>query len=425
MPFGLFRKKYRQEDASGPVAVDAPAAGEISIRQAQVLLQKLEDTKAQELAALLSPVRDAVAGSLRVLATIADEMDREKVKLEDLEKRFGSSIENAKRAVVSALRREAGAELPAVQTAGGAKKFRERLEATMSRFGEVSGSHHRMLNYFMKKRAGMMKEEFEVLEGLLKETKSALAGFEQERAPAVRCAGALNTMQQKLASISAGEATVRDTEGRTAALEAELAGMKAELDKMKETAEFAQAAAAAARVADARLRQEQFRKQVSELFSHVSKALAKYSYGVSKETEKRLKVMAEEPWQVFDNPAPYTPLLQEIRRSAGSGQLQLKDAEKVAQHIDAILAALPGLEASARAIEGELAADAGDERIAQGARDLEDRIAQHEEEIARSRQAAEQQRRQLAERDAEIGSLLEQASTSLLEITGRRYTIVR
>jgi hypothetical protein len=425
VPFGLFKKKDRQDSAGEPRAVDAPTTDEITIRQAQELLQKLEDAKAQELAALLSPVRDAVASSLRELAAIADEMEKEKIKLEELEKRFGSSIENSKKTVMSALRREAGAELPAVQTAGGAKKFKERLEAAMSRFGEVSGSHSRMLNHFMKKYAGRMKDEFGVLEGLLKETKSALAGYEQERVPAVKCAGALNTIQQKLASISAGEASVRDIESRTAELEAGLGGMKTELGKMRESAEYAQAAAAAARVADARLRQEQLRKQVSEMFSHVSRALAKYSYGVSKETEKRLKVMLEEPWQVFDDPEPYAKLLQEIRKSAGSGQLQLKDAEKAGQHIEAILASLPGLAADAKAIEGELAAGAGDGGVVQDAEDLQVRIAQHEEEIARGRQAIEQQKRQLAERDAEVDSLLKQVSASLLELTGRRYAIVR
>lgn len=424
VPFGLFKKKERAGSSEPAVAVDAPAADALSIAQVQELLQKLEDAKVQALAARLSPVRDAVAASLRTLGSIADEMEREKVRLEELEKRFGSSVENTKRAVVSALRRETAAELPAVQSAGDAKKFRERLEAMMNRFGEVSGSHKRMLDHFIKKRAGMMKGEFGTLEGLLKETKGALASFEQERAPAIRCAGTVNTVLQKLASIKSGEAQARVAEERLSALEAGLAGMKDELGKIRGTPEFAQAAAAAERLAGAQVRQEEFRAQVSKMFSHVSRALAKYSYGVSKETSRRLHVLEERPWEIFDDPAPYVLLLQEIRKSTESGQLQLKDAGKVAQHLDAILLALPGLTETARVLSGELAG-AGVNEIVQRAEELEARMAQHEEEIAGGRQALVQQRRQLAERNAEVDSLLEQVSESLLALTGRRYRVGR
>ena len=110
-------------------------------------------------------------------------MEKEKIKLEEMEKRFGSTAENSKRTVVSALRRVSSAELPAIQTAADAKKFKDRLEATMNRFGEVSGFHSKMINYFMQKRADMMRAEFATLNDLLKETRSAFAGFEQDRAP--------------------------------------------------------------------------------------------------------------------------------------------------------------------------------------------------------------------------------------------------
>lgn len=424
-PFGLFKKKEREETEA---AIEAPSAGTITMQDAQAILQSIENVKAQALAGRLSPIKDSVSDSLRSLGTIAGDMEKEKIKLEELEKRFGSTAENSKRTVVSALRREVSADVPAIQSASDAKKFKERLESMMNRFGEVSGSHSRMLNYFMKKQADRMRNEFGTLTDLLKETKTAISGFEQDRAPVVKCGNTINTISQKIASIKSDSVSAVAVSERIAAMEAEAARSKEELSMLKSSSEFAGAVAAAEKLSETEKRVNDFQSHVSEMFSHVSRAFTKYSYGVSRETERRLHLLADEPWRMFSEAdiSPYSDLLLEVSRSVGTGQIQLKDSDKILHHLESIQASLTGLDTQAKALATELASfRQGDVAPVKRARDLEDAMSRYEEEISRDRQALEQQDRQIKEKNEEVDQLLLDVADGLYSLTGKRYIVSR
>lgn len=427
MPFGLFKKKDVKKSEPAAFAPQAPAGDTLSVRDAQALLESIEAARVQSLCARIAPARGDSERSLSSLAEIADGMEKEKLKFEDLEKRYGSNIENARKMVVSALRREASAELPQVQTLADVKRFKERLESMLHRFGEVTGSHSKMINYFLKKHATSMKSEFSALEDVLKDVKAAVSAFEQERAPQVRCAGTLNTVLQKESSARADALAAQAAGERITLLESELAALESELAELEGSPEFAQAKADAEKLADAEKRQEHFHAQVAEMFSHVSRALSKYSYGVSKETERRLHTLSEEPWVALgQDMEPYSSLLVEVYKSLASGQIQLKDSDKVLAQLASIQSTLPQLQSDARALAAEIILlRQGNKAAVHRARDIKVKITQHLEGIAGERQSMEQLKRQAAETGAEVDALLNEVAEALFSLTGRRYAISR
>jgi hypothetical protein len=425
VPFGLFKKKDSEAPAERP-AIAVPAAGALSIQHAQELLRTIESARVQELGAQLAQIKKSVAQSLRVIEGLANGMEHEKIKLEGLEQRFKSVAENSKRTVVSTLRREASTELTLPQSANDAKKFKERFEAMMKRFGEVSGSHSKVLNAFMKKHAGKMKDEFEALTKLLNETRAAISDFEQKRAPIVKCGGILNTASQKAFSVRSSESSLRDIGDEITRIGSKLEGLKSELGALRASPEFGQAEAVAQKAGDAERQQEQFHAQLTDLFSHVSRAFAKYSYGLTKETEARLQMMSDEPWRMFygSDLSPYSSLLLEIRKSIDSGKIQLKDSDKILHYLDVILNSLSELQARAQALktERDSLGRIGNSTVNR-ARELEEKVAQHEEELAKGRKNLEQQKRQIAEKGSEIDALLKEASEILSGLTGQRYSL--
>ncbi|HEU4604693.1 MAG TPA: hypothetical protein VFS46_00475, partial [Nitrososphaera sp.] len=407
-------------------AMSASEAGALSIQQAQDLLRTIESARVQELASRLAPVKESAARSLKVIGGLANDMEREKLKLEDLEQRFKSVAENSKRTVISSLRREASTELLLPQSANDARKFKEKFEAMMNRFGEVSGSHSKMLNAFMKKQAGKMKDEFEALTKLLNETRAAMSDFELRRAPIVKCGGILNTASQKVSSIRSTEASVQGIEGEMKNTESELYGLKGELDALRASPEFGQAEAAAQKAGVAARQEEQFHAELVDLFSHASRAFTKYSYGLTRETEARLQMMSDEPWKMLheSDVSPYSSLLLEIRKSIGAGKIQLKDSDRILHYLDVILNSLPELQDRAQAIKAERdSLRRSDSGLVGRARELEEKVLQHEEELVRGRQNAEQQKRQIAEKGAELAAQLEEASAILADLVGQKYSL--
>lgn len=424
-PFGIFKKKPN-DIASAEHSIPTPASETLSIQQAQDLLHSLEAAKVKELSASLAPIKESAAESLKVIDTLAKEMDRENIKLEDVERRLKSVVEHSKTTVVSSLRREASLELPFPQSANDAKKFKERFENMMKRFGEVSGSHSKVLNAFMKKHSGKIKDEFEFLTKLLNETRAIISEFDRNREPIIRCENTLNTALQKISSINLAESSAKNIEKEIEDIERELKNVESELAATSGSNEFEQASIRVRDIAEAERKQEEFHAKIRDLFSHLSRAFTKYSYGITKETERRLETMSNEPWQILyeKNVTPYSSLLLEIRKSIDSGQIQLKDSDKVLQYIDTILESLPDLQYKAQTFKTEINSFRQlNIEIVYKVKDLEQKVMQHSEELARSRQDLEQQRRQAKDKTEEVDAILKRAGEILAGLIGQKYSL--
>lgn len=424
-PFGLFKKKP-SDTGSVDHSVATPATETLSIEQAQDLLQRLESAKVKELSASLVRIKESAVESLTVIDGLAKDMDRENIKLEGLEQKLKSVVEHSKRTVVLSLKREASLELPFPQSANDAKKFKERFENMMKRFGEVSGSHSKVLNAFMKKHSGKMKEEFEFLTKLLNETRAIISEFDRNREPIIICSNMLNTALQKVSSIKLAESSAKNIEREIEDIERELKKLEGELAALSASKEYGQASISVRDKAEAEKKQEEFHTKIRDLFSHLSRAFTKYSYGITKDTERRLKTMSDEPWQILyeKNVMPYSSLLLEIRRSIDNGQIHLKDSDKAMQYIDTILETLPELQHKAQTIKTEI--DSYRQlniEIVYKVKGLRQKIIEQTEELTRNRQDLEQQRRQAKDKKEEVDAILRRAGEILAQLTGQKYSL--
>jgi DNA repair exonuclease SbcCD ATPase subunit len=424
-PFGLFKRKSG-DIPSVEQSIPTPSNDILSIQQAQDLLQSLESVKMQELSARLIRIKESAGESLEVIDTLAKEMDRENIKLEGLEQRLKSVVEHSKKTVVSSLKREASIELPLPQSANDVKKFKERFETMMKRFGEVSGSHSKVLNAFMKKHAGKIKGEFEFLTKLLNETRAITTEFDQNRAPIIKCGNMINTALQKISSIELAESAVKNIEQEIEVIKRELNTLESELATVSGSKEFEQAAISARKIAEAEKKQEEFHIQIRDLFLHLSRAFTKYSYGITKETEQRLKTMSDEPWRIFyeKDIAPYSILLLEIHRTIDTRKIQLKDSDRVLQYLQTILESLPDLQHKAHALKtGIDLVRHHNTDVIYKVKELEEKIMLHTEALARSRQNLEQHRRQAENKKKEVDVILREAANTLAELTDRKYSL--
>jgi DNA repair exonuclease SbcCD ATPase subunit len=425
-PFGLFKKKPSDIPSAEQSVPTTPATDRLTIQQAQDLLQGLESVKVKGLSASLARVKESAVESLKVIDTLAKDMDRENIKLEGMEQRLKSVVEHSKKTVVSSLKREAYLELPLPQSANDAKKFKERFENMMKRIGEVSGSHSKVLNAFMKKHSGKMKDEFEFLSKLLDETREIISEFDRNREPIIRCGNMLNTALQKISSIKLTESSAKNLEKEIEDIERELNKLESELAAISGSKEFEQASITMRNIAEAEKKQDEFHAKIKDLFSHLSRAFTKYSYGITKETEQRLKTMSDEPWEILyeKNVVQYSSLLLEIRRSIDTGQIQLKDSDKVLQYLDTIIESLPDLQHRAQALKIEI--DSFRQLnidIVYKFKGLEEKIVQNTEVLVRSRQDLEQQRRQAKDKKEEVDAILKEAGEILAELTGKKYSL--
>jgi hypothetical protein len=97
-------------------------------------------------------------------------------------------------------------------------------------------------------------------------------------------------------------------------------------------------------------------KELVHLFSPISRALTKYSYGISRESLDRLHVLSNEPWIILSEKEirPYLVILIDIQTKLSTEKIQLKDTPKVSRHLDSLIKNLPTIRERYQAIQQRL-----------------------------------------------------------------------
>jgi hypothetical protein len=312
----------------------------VLISEALALITNIESRSVEELLGDVASIREAVAKSLKTIEKLAYDLEREKIKVE--EPKFESIVEISKRTVVASLKRESSTELPSPKSYDDAMKFKQRLEAITNRFREVSASHNRVFNVFIKKYAGKLKDEFETLSSLSKKVNSILVKFDNHQGPFLRCSDLLNQLSNKISSIDQDEKNIEHTRDGIIQLQTDLKELNNQMTSIENSPEFHEATMIGEEIKRLELEEEEARRELLDLFSPISRAFTKYSYGITKQTSERLRVLTEEPWNIFsDELTPYLDILAEIQKALISEKICLKDTMKVTGQLEGLIKALP------------------------------------------------------------------------------------
>src|SRR5919198_1774066 len=429
-PFGLFKKKDNDiyETKNNFDSKDhLYNRDSLTIPEALILLQHIESEKVKALVQDLSPIKKSVRDSLESIAKIADNLEHENIKLEEL--RFKSIVENSKRTVAASLKREASSDLPLSESMHDIKKFNYRLESIMNRFGEVSSSHNRVMNIFMKKYAGRLKSEFETLSSLLKDTKSVMAKFEEENVAVVKCIDVLNLLSQKVALIKTNKNRIENIYKEIEMLNCKLDQSKDQLSSLENSIHFKESCRNIEEIDIVRKEEQELHRHMLDLYSHVSRAFTRYSYGMTKDTLSRLKVLTDEPWKIFDNDKDislYTSLLTEIQKAVNSSNIKLKDSQKILYYMDIILRSLPKYQHETKAIKLrlKLLQESKDGVVMNKAKELRENINYYNSNLEDLKQSSDDVRKQVTENNNECGSLVRQIEDCMFEVIGKKYSLL-
>jgi hypothetical protein len=427
-PFRLFKKKDDVVEEKKDIDSRSQlrnTTNSLTVSDALILLQNIESERIKGLANDLSPIKESVVKSLRSIERVANNLDIEDIKLE--EARFKSIVENSKRTVVSSLRREASSDIPGLQSIHEVKKFEEKLESIIDRFGEVSGSHSRVMNVFMKKYAGKLKGEFETLSSLLKQTKSVMSEFEEENSVTVKSIDLLNICSQKITSKKANEDKIKDTYREIETLKYDLHELKSQLSRVENSTQFKESYRNLEQIGVLEKEKQEFQRKVSDLYSHVSRAFTKYSYGMTKDTLGRLKVLTEEPWRIFEDAevSSYASLLIEIQKAVKSGKIKLKDSERIMNYMEIILKSLPEHHDEIRIINLKLNELRENKNgvVVNRSEELKNDIRNCKNRLGDLEQLVDQLKKQLTENNSECEHLVKQIDDYILQITGKKYFV--
>jgi hypothetical protein len=421
--FRLFNKK--DERPKVKIGNNQMQASEnVPVSEALARIRTIESRRIEELCSDLTSVRDAVAKSLKTIEKLANDLEKEKIKVE--EPKFESIVENSKRTVVASLKRESSIELPLLISYGDAIKFKQRLEAITNRFREVSSSHNRVFNTFIKKYAGKLMNEFETLSSLSKETNSILTGYDKWQGPFLKCSDLLNLLSNRITSIELDEKSIENTRDEVIQSERVLKELNNQMVTVENSIEFQEASKIGKEIMRVEHEEEEARKQLLDLFSPISRAFTKYSYGITKHTSERLRVLAEEPWIILsEEMTPYLDILTEIQKALINEKICLKDATKVERHLEGLVKILPDFKKEFQTRQQYLKTLYQSIKANSASRSLElkEEIKESAQRTGEQKNKLHQLEKQLEEKRLQLKNLREESEDCLFKIFDKKYEL--
>ena len=344
-PFKLFKRALTNSDQG--LQPDT-----ITVIETSELLNRKKENLVANLFSKIEPLESKLERVLLNLNKIAENLSEQDIKVED--NNFKSLIENTKRTLINSIRRESNLSLPKEQTFEGAKFFSDRLNNLLNRYGEVSGSHSKVINEFMKKHTSKLKDEFGTLSKLQKETTKLITIYEEEINRILDCQESIQKLEERIKLKKMNEETISNLLREKNESEVQRTGLEEELEEFKESQEFVNISKTLEKIEVEEKKKHLKRKSISNMFSNISRAVNKYSYSVSKEVQRKLDVMISRPWTTVDDVTLYLGLLENIKKDVSNGKIQVKDYDKTVTYFDQIIASLPTYSIEIKEIENQL-----------------------------------------------------------------------
>jgi hypothetical protein len=421
-PFGFFRKREAsKEDNKDNIAFSSDG---ISLEQASVIIEEIMTNETKSLLVSLEPIRESVENTLDNLGRIVEDLSKENLKTEDT--KFKSLVENSRRTIVATVMRESSSQIPMPKNPEEAIEFKNRLESLLKRCGDASGSHRRVLNEYMKKHSNKMKGEFETLSSLYKKTNELVSKQEAKIERCSQCLKLLKNVMVKMETTESDRSRIVDLLQENKDDETLVEKLINEEKNLKTSPDYSEAFRTLAEIKRIQDQKEQVKKDISNMFSTISRAITKYSYGTSKVTYLRLEKMANRPWEIFDEElSPYFQLLHEIKKEIINQKIVLKDSNKVMEYIDHIVNALDSFSMNIKQKDDTLyrLKTSGASQFQDKLQEIQAEINKRNELLLSRKLEVDDYKKGIDIRFGEVNELAKQLELDILDITGTKYHI--
>ena len=348
--FGFFKRKtsdYFHNNQSQDNFVKS-----VTDKELMEIIEREKKVLEKDLTGNLEPARRSVLDCLDRLRKGADELEKQEIKVEN--PKFESLINTSKSILITSIKKESFIESAEIKSYEDAIKFKNNLELLINRFGQVGDSHNRILNEFMRKQINKLKNEFDNLSSLLKEVTKILSVKETEINKYIVCRNDLILLTEKLSERKDTQYRLSELMKERESIDKNIEAEKREYDDFQKSEEFLNTSDTLEKISQRKNEIATFEKNMINMVSNLSRPITKFSYQASKETQRKLATIQNEPLEIFGDSSQYLQLFNELRKQVVKKSIQIKDPEKTIHQIDEIVNSIPALSSDLKNLKKEL-----------------------------------------------------------------------
>ncbi len=333
MVFGFGKKKPAEEPVK---QVESEIA--VTLHDIPSIIRDLEVPRVERTVMGAKGLKEDIRKALKNIHSIASQLEKDDLKLDDIDKNLKTIGKRGKDAVVSTINKETSVELPDIASYEDVMEIYSEVNQILKRIGDILGLHTRVMHVFARKYADKLKEEI----GGLSQSRNLLQGLISEQEKFTSDSRTVLEMVDKIHSLNDKLAKQTHRIEEIATEKAGLFGMISALERdisgTKSREEYRQFLEIKGKIEACDMEEHSVRDRINAQFSKISRPLNKYTYVSSfdKPMKKIMEDLIADPYRVVlpENRGHIIEILQAAAKSVMAGNVSVKDSERSVELIE-------------------------------------------------------------------------------------------
>ncbi len=437
-PFSFFKKKDRENDEDENVKgmfnklkLSTRSSSNQSDNALRIddALNKLKDKEEEIIKNYLEKLKKPcveIKESYEIINDIAKNIETEEIEIE--ESKLTPLINNTKKTILRTLKREAANPLPIPKSIEEILKFKESTTASINRFGEVTSSHSRVINTFLKKHANDLRNELKKITENSSKVNEIYNELLKDLGMVENCKNNLNGILDKQNELKMLSSAIENIKENIKKTNDENMVKEKEIKRLQELPSYEKTLEHQERIEALKKDKEKIIEDIQEISNHLSKAAHKYSYGSTKGTKEKIDRLIKDPSKISQETdiSPYLDFLHNLKKAVNDNSIVLKDSNKVSQYCDQMIQILPDFKNRVKDIDLKISNLQNDRNksILDQINSIKTTIEENNKAIQSGNTRKEEIANQINEEKSRISILTKNAEEQLNGICKKYYTII-
>ena len=339
MVFGWGKKKHEKQEVE-----ITPQKKQITLDDISGIINEIRTIRKKTIIAETKTFRNRIKSRSETILHIAIDLERDKLKGDDMDVHLRRLVERGKKEVISIIKKESVVELPEINSYEDVKDFNIISGKMLKKIGDSLGRHSVPINVFAKKYASKLKDDLKTMTDRNDEITTLISNYTELETKAEQLADTMNKIaESKKLIINLGKEKETDKKN-IKNLENQIVGNQKDIESIKNSDNYKQFVEINKKLDSMSDIKNQIKNEIEQQFTKISRPLNKYVYvsSLDKPQKKLLEDLIARPYDVLidANRKDIIQILESTKNGVQSGSVSVKDSNKSLSQIDETLSLL-------------------------------------------------------------------------------------
>jgi hypothetical protein len=336
MVFGWGKKKPEKQEPE-----IAPQKKQITLDNIHDVINEIQIIRRKTITAETKTFRNKIKSSSETILHIAIDLERDTLKVDDMDVHLRRLVERGKKEVISIIKRESIVELPEINSYEDVKDFNVIAGKMLKKIGDALGRHSVPINVFAKKYASKLRDDLKAMTDRNDEITTLISNYADLETKAEQLTDTMNKItESKKLIINLGKEN--DTSRKNIKnLENQIVDNQKDIESIKNSDDYKKFLEINSKLNFMSDERSKIKNEIQEQFTKISRPLNKYVYvsSLDKPQKKLLENLIQNPYDVLieANRRDIVQILESTKKGIQSGSVSVKDSGKSLSQIDETL----------------------------------------------------------------------------------------